>query len=185
MQKEGPKLDNFLKWKRTLLSGLKFKGRMTTVRLDWPCAYKHSRWPNLKNTSTKAPQPSLLSRVGVQSFLKRYGMSLKQKTKIAQKLLSEFEEKMKDFQRFVISKRKTDDFPLSRIGNMDETPMCFDMPSNKTLNQKDDKTGLIKTTGHEKNFAVVLSCTADGVKLPPKAIFKRNPLPQRTNFPVV
>ena len=32
-----------------------------------------------------------------------------------------------DFQCFVINKQKIDDFPLSRIGNMDETPMCFQM----------------------------------------------------------
>ena len=46
--------------------------------------------------------------------------------------------------------------------------MCFDMPSSKTLPQKGDKTVLIKTTEHEKTtFTAVLSCTADGVKLPP------------------
>ena len=32
-QKEGPKLDNSLKWKRIFSSGLRFKGRMITLRI--------------------------------------------------------------------------------------------------------------------------------------------------------
>ena len=66
VQKEGPKMDNSLKWKRTFLSGLRFKGRMATLCLDWPCVCKHYRWPNLVNI--KAPPLSLLPRVGVQGF---------------------------------------------------------------------------------------------------------------------
>ena len=65
-QREGPKLDNYLKLKKRFLSGLMLKGRMATVCLDWPYVCKHCSWPNLVNT--KAPQLSLLPRVGVQGF---------------------------------------------------------------------------------------------------------------------
>ena len=112
-------------------------------------------------------------------FLSRNGISLRIRTKIARKLPSEFQEKMMNFQSYVINQQKTYDFLLSRIGNMDETPMCFDMPSNQTLHKKGDKTVLIKTTRHEKtHFTVVLSCTADGSKLPPMIIFKRKKPPK-------
>lgn len=91
--------------------------------------------------------------------------------------------KIVDFQQFVIKKRTEVDYPMCRIGNMDETPMCFDMPSTRTINKKGDKTVMIRTTGHEKtHFTVVLTCTADGGKLPPMVIFKRKTPPKET-FP--
>ena len=36
------------------------------------------------------------------------------------------------------------------LANMDESPMWFDMPSNRTVDFKGVKTVLSKTTGHEK-----------------------------------
>ena len=52
--------------------------------------------------------------------------------------------------------------------------MCFDMRSTRTVNKRGDKTVMIKTTGYEKtHFTVVLTCMADGGKLPPMVIFKR------------
>ena len=116
-------------------------------------------------------------------FQKRHGLTLRCKTKIAQKLPAELDEKICNFQKFIINKRKVIDYPLNRIGNMDETPMCFDMPSNTTLHRKGEKTVLIRTTGHEKTrFTVVLGCTADGGKLPPMVIFKRK-TPPKEEFP--
>ena len=88
-----------------------------------------------------------------------------------------------DFQKYVIDQRKASDFPLCRIGNMDETPMCFDMPSTVTLNKKGEKTVLIKTTRHEKtHFTMVLACNADGGKSPPMEIFKKK-TPPKDKFP--
>ena len=57
-----------------------------------------------------------------------------------------------DFQHFVINIQKTGDFSLNSIGNMNKTPIGFDMPCNKTLNQKSDKTVFIKITGDEKTI---------------------------------
>ena len=51
--------------------------------------------------------------------------------------------------------------------------MTFDLPSNRTVNAIGAKSVLIKTTGHDKShFTVVLSCLADGSKLPPVIILK-------------
>src|SRR5215510_1885189 len=65
------------------------------------------------------------------------------------------------------------------IGNMDELPLMFDVPSNKTEYVKGAKTIMIKTSGNEKtHYTVVLACCADGTKLTPLLIFKRKTLPK-------
>ena len=65
------------------------------------------------------------------------------------------------------------DYPLTLIGNMDETLMTFDLPSNTTIDETETRSVSIHTTGHEKtNFTVVLTCMADGTKLSPLVIFK-------------
>jgi hypothetical protein len=68
---------------------------------------------------------------------------------------------------------------MDQIGNMDETPVYFDMTTNLTVNQKGAKTVQIKTTGNEKNrFTCVLSVLANGEKLLPMVIFKGKRLPK-------
>ena len=107
----------------------------------------------------------------------------RQKTKIAQKLPAELDEKVISFQRYVIKKRVEHQYALANIGNMDEMPMNFDMPPNRTVNSKGSKTVLIKTTGHEKTrFTVVLACMAHGTKLKPMVVFKRKTMP-KLKFP--
>ena len=104
---------------------------------------------------------------------------LRQKTKIAQKLPSDLEDK-----KYVIKLRKSNDYSLSLIANMDETPMFFDLMDNQTVHKKGGKQVLAKTTGHDKqHFTVVLACMADGKKLPPMVIFKRKTFPKKENFP--
>ena len=62
---------------------------------------------------------------------------------------------------------------------MDETPVWFDMAGSLTVNPKGEKTVHIRTTGNDKNrFTVVLTCFADGTKLPPVVIFKRKNWPR-------
>ncbi|XP_077473981.1 M-phase phosphoprotein 8 isoform X4 [Stigmatopora argus] len=91
-------------------------------------------------------------------FQKRNDLTLRPRNKIAQKVPAGLHEKILDFQTFIINNRKLVDYPLCRIGSMEETPMCFDTPSG--------------TTGHEQtHYTVVLGCTADGGKLPPMVIF--------------
>jgi len=58
-----------------------------------------------------------------------------------------------------------------QIGNMDETPMFFEMPG---VSVKGEKSVAVKTTGNQKNyFTVIHACPADGNKLTPAVLFKR------------
>ena len=115
-------------------------------------------------------------------FLRRNNLALRQKTKIAQKLPEDLEEKIVNFHRFVLNCRKKANHELVNIDNMDETPVWFNMPLARTVNTR-EKSVSITTTGHEKScFTVVLSCLADGTKLKPMIIFKRKTKPKE-KFP--
>ena len=101
-----------------------------------------------------------------QRFMKRNGLSLRQKTTLAQRLPDDYEEKIVRFHRYIIDLRKEHNYPLHVIANMDETPLTFDMPPNRTINNSGEKTIKIRTTGNEKNrITVVLTCAGDGSKL--------------------
>ena len=113
----------------------------------------------------------------VYAFLQRNDLSIRRRTYIAQKLPEDSEEKLFQFQRFIIHQRKEFDYELSQIGNADQTPLTFDLPYQTTVSTKGSKTVTVNTTGNEKNrFTVMLACTADGGKLPPYIIFKRKTL---------
>lgn len=101
------------------------------------------------------------------------------RTHITQKLPSDVEEKVQSFHRFMIGERKQMNYELSQIGNMDETPMSFDMPVNRTVDFKGSTSINAKTSGGEKpHFTIVLSCLADGTKLRPAIVFKRKTMPK-------
>ena len=75
--------------------------------------------------------------------------------------------------------RKKLHFEMGQLGNMDEVPSTFDVPSNKTVDVKGAKTIMIKTSGNEKTrYTVVVACCADGTKPPTLLIFKRKTLPK-------
>ena len=112
-------------------------------------------------------------------FMHRHNLVIRQKTKIAQRLLKDLDHKITQFQTFVINQRKRNEYSMAPIGNMDETPMLFDVVGNTTINKKGEKTILVKTTGHEtQHFTVVLVCFADGTKLPLMIIVKRKTMPK-------
>lgn len=122
-------------------------------------------------------QPSTPSFQGtrgwVQKFMRRNNLSLRAKTSIAQKLPAALEEKMATFLRSVREARKQSKYPDNMIVNMDETPMYFDMTTNKTVNLKGAKTVSVRSTGADKRrLTVVLAATGDGKMLPPMIIFK-------------
>ena len=82
----------------------------------------------------------------------------------------------------MINLRKEYNYPLHVIGNMDETPVTFDMPPNRTINDKGEKTIKIRMTGNEKNHVTdVLACAGDGSKLRPMLIFERKTVPKVAN----
>ena len=90
-------------------------------------------------------------------------------------ILKTFQSALVEFHKYVINMRKKLCFEIGQLKNMDEVSLTFDVPSNKTVDVKGAKTIMIKTSGNEKTrYTVVLACCADGTKLPPLLIFKKN-----------
>ena len=119
------------------------------------------------------------SRGWVDRFMRCNGLSLRRHTAICQKLPTDFEEKLVNFQRHVIMLQKTGNFLMGQIGNMDETPIWLDMLCNYTVEQKGTKQVPIRTSGCEnQHITVMLGTTVDGHKLPPFLIFKRKTPPR-------
>ena len=117
-------------------------------------------------------------------FMDRHDLSIRRRTTISQKLPENFEDKLEKFQAFIIAEQKKPKYELSLIGNADQTPLTFDMPSNFTVDSKGTKSVPIMTTGHEKDrFTVMLACLGDGTKLPPYVVFKRETLPKDLVLP--
>ena len=124
------------------------------------------------------------SRCWCYRFMDRYGFSIKRRTTVAQKLPQDYEEKLIRFQRYVMARRKEHEFDLKYIGNADQTPLTFDIVTNRTVSEKGVKSVPISSTGHDKDwFTVMLACLGDGTKLPPYVVFKRKTLPKNLNFP--
>ena len=85
----------------------------------------------------------------------------------------DLEEKLLNFQWYIIRLHEEKNFSLSCIANMDETSVFFDMAGDLTINPTGSKTVHIRSIGNEKNrFTVILTCFADGSKFPPIIIFK-------------
>ena len=64
-------------------------------------------------------------------------------------------------------------YPMAFIGNMDKTPVYFDLVPNKVVDRVGVKSCIIRTTGAEKrHITVALTVTANGEMLPPFIIFK-------------
>ena len=122
-----------------------------------------------------ASEKFLASESWFYRFLRRYDFAMRRKTKIGQKLPTHLDIKLLEFQQFIIKKQKQFEYELSEIGNMDETPVYFDMVGNLTIDKRGAKTVQVRTTGNDKNrFTCVLTILADGTKLPPIVIFKGN-----------
>lgn len=116
-------------------------------------------------------------------MMKRNGLSLRRRTTLAQKLPGDFNEKLLVYQRHVISLRKKHNYSLGNMGNADQTPVYFDIPSNLTVNKKGV---LLKPAGYEKSrITVMLAVTADGQKLRPYDISKRKTMPKEKLCPGV
>jgi hypothetical protein len=123
------------------------------------------------------------SQKWVDGFMTRHNLVNRRKTTVAQRLPDDYVELQNSFLSYILYQRKENQYPLSLIGNMDETPLSFNLPNSTTIEQRGTKTVSILSTGHERsNFTVVLGCLADGTKLPPVIIFKLVNVP-REEFP--
>lgn len=101
-------------------------------------------------------------------FKKRHNITFRRSTHIAQHSKSIVDDRVDKFLNFVIRMRKLRGYQMSEIGNMDETPVWFEMPGKSTLSECGEKEIRATSTGHEKEkLTVTLSTYADGTKLPP------------------
>ena len=149
---------------------IQMKGKAFAQQSQWQSTY-----PNIQSFA--------FSNKWVDGLMSRNNLSNRRRTTIAQHLPDNLNEKQQEFLAFIMYRRIQHDYPLTLIGNMDETPMTFDLPSNTTIDETGTRSVSIRITGHEKsNFTVVLTCMADGTKLPPLVIFKLKKIP-RGNFP--
>lgn len=94
---------------------------------------------------------------------------------VCQNLPENFQEELESFRAFVQHEigYHDHDVSASHIINMDEIPLTFDIPMERSITKKCEKSVAVKT-GHKKcHFTVVLACCVDGTKLPLVLIFKR------------
>ncbi|GES92524.1 pogo transposable element with KRAB domain [Rhizophagus clarus] len=93
-----------------------------------------------------------MKEILIRDFLKQSEFLLQYKTKIGQKLPAQLSEKLLEFQQFIIKKQKQFEYELCEIGNIDETPVYFDMVGNLTIENYGVKSVQVQTTENEKNW---------------------------------
>ena len=120
--------------------------------------------------------PSFQASEGwLRKFMCRHSIVLRAKTSVAQKLPKDLEAKIEAFYRDAQTRRENGKYPKEMIGNMDETPLYFDMIPSRSLEKRGAKEVRVKSTGAQKrHITVVLACTGAGKMLPPMIIFKGN-----------
>ena len=72
--------------------------------------------------------PSFQASEGwLRKFMRRHSIVLRAKTSVAQKLPKDLESKIETFYKDVQNLREDGKYSKEMIGNMDETPLYFDM----------------------------------------------------------
>lgn len=129
-----------------------------------------------------ADQTFIASKGWAAKFMNRYNLVQRAFTSVGQKVpdhaLFLSQEMFETFDKQSAGVKVMD------IGNMDETPVYFDMPNTRTIDARGVQRVKCKTTGHEKlRFTVVLTIMSDGKKLAPMVIFKNLVKAPKGNFP--
>ena len=113
------------------------------------------------------------SRGWVEKFLTRHRLSLRNRTSVSKKLPQQLEGVLTKFYEDAGRFMRIGKYPRSLVGNMDETPVFFDMVPVKSICKTGSKECIVRTSGCEKkHVTIVLSATTDGKMLPPMIIFK-------------
>lgn len=116
--------------------------------------------------------------------MRRRHLSIHTRTSVSQQLPEDYQEKLATFHAYCKNNITEKKICPEQIINMDEVPLTFDIPVNRTVDRTGARTVNVRTTGNEKaSFTVVLACQANGQKLLPMVIFKRTTVPKE-NFPV-
>ncbi|CAI9734170.1 transposable element with KRAB [Octopus vulgaris] len=92
-------------------------------------------------------------------FMRRHDLTIRRRTHFAQRPPEDLDEKTERFKRFIVNLPKWHQPPPSRIGNVDQTPLVFDLPMARTVAEEGvEKIAKIVTTGQEKDcFTVMLT----------------------------
>ncbi len=109
--------------------------------------------------------------------MQRHSLVLRARTSMAQELAATLEERIQAFHRQI--KRLAEINKFEVVGNMDETPLYFDVVPGRVLDKKGKKSVVVRTTGNEKRLlTVVLTVLVHGEVLPALAIFKGKKQPE-------
>ena len=103
--------------------------------------------------------------------MQRHSLVLRARTSMDQELPATLEEWIQAFHRQI--KRLAEINKFEVVGNMDETPLYFDVVPGRVLEEKGKKSVIVRTTGNEKrHLTVVLTVLAHGEVLPALTISK-------------
>ncbi|CAI7879626.1 unnamed protein product [Closterium sp. NIES-54] len=109
-------------------------------------------------------------------FCQRWNLSVRMKTKVAQKTAA---QQCKKFWQFVREKRRERGIETTWIINADQTPLWLEMPATTTVDQAGVRSVPIRSAGYQKErVTMMLACTADGMKLKPWVFFKQKTVPK-------
>ena len=82
---------------------------------------------------------------------------------VSQRLPQDLIPKVSSFVLRVRKLRQEHQYPLSVVGNMDETPLWLEMPGDDTVALVGEHSVSVRATGHDKGrFTVILAAMADG-----------------------
>ncbi|CAI7843731.1 unnamed protein product, partial [Closterium sp. NIES-53] len=118
-----------------------------------------------------------------ERFRRRWNLSVRMKTKVAQKTQEHVATQSKEFWQFFRNARNEYAIDNRYIINADQTPLWLEMPATTTVEQTGVKSVPIRSAGYQKErVTVMLACTATGEKLKVWVFFKRKTLP-KGDFP--
>ena len=151
------KLISHIEFNRKLLNPITTISLVIKLMELWPERENFSLHTNLKY---------------IYDILKRNNFSIRCKTHVGQPLPDNCFYITSKFLNKIWSDRKYWSIDSFLIGNLDETPIFFNMIENRTVSFKGLKTVTIKTQNQDKcRCSVLLAITADGNKLPRLILF--------------
>ena len=103
----------------------------------------------------------------LKRFMRRNNLVERRVTSVGQKIPENAQELARNWLKNIKEIREQ----CQIVGNIDEIPMWFDLPSTTSIDFKGMKTIQSRTTGKEKlRYTVVLIVLSTGQKLPPMVI---------------
>lgn len=116
----------------------------------------------------------------VYPFLHRHRLSIRRRTRVAQKLSGHLQEVRHEFVAAINERFEPggtlEGTPASLRVNMDETAVFFEMTSDTTINAVNARTVSIRGTGsNSRRLTACVTCAQDGTKLPLFVVFKAKP----------